>query len=126
MWTIAIHLLAGVLAAVSIWLLIRLRDEVREKIRIEENAEYIRDLQIRAIEQLRQEVAVLQNRILEIQHQEPPVTVSEPAELPEYPTAVSPCDNQDRSNPDIEGEPAAIAPTLVSPLNDDKHIFPSS
>lgn len=123
MWTVAIHLLAGVLAAVSIWLLIKIRDGVREKIRIEENAEYIRDLQIRAIDQLRQEVAALHNRILEVQHQEPPVTVSEPAELPEYPTAVSPCDNPDRSIPDIEGEPAAIAPTLISPLNDDKHIL---
>ena len=55
MWTVAIHLLAGVLAVVSIWLLIKLRDEVSERTRAEENAEYTRDAQIRVINQLRQE-----------------------------------------------------------------------
>ena len=53
MWIVAVYVLTGVLAAVSIWLLVRLRDEVSERISLEENAEYIRDLQARAIDQLR-------------------------------------------------------------------------
>ena len=67
MWTVAIHLLAGVLAVVSIWLLIKLRDEVSERTRAEENAEYTRDAQIRVINQLRQESKELleRNAVLE-------------------------------------------------------------
>ena len=120
MWAYA---LIGILAIATVWLSIRLHDEVGERIRVEENAEYTRDLQIRAIDQLRQEVAVLQNRILEMQHQEPPVTASQPTERPEYPTAVSTYDNPGLSIPDIKGEPAAITHALISPLNDDKHIL---
>lgn len=123
MWIVAVYVLTGVLAAVSIWLLVRLRDEVSGRIRLEENAEYIRDLQARAIDQLRQEVVVLQNRILEMQHQEPPSTACESTELPEAPDDVFPRNNPDCPIPDIKGEPIAIAPTLLSPFNDDEHIL---
>jgi len=123
MWIVAVYVLTGVLAAVSIWLLVRLRDEVSGRISLEENAEYIRDLQARAIDQLRQEVVVLQNRILEMQHQEPPSTACESTELPEAPDDVFPRNNPDCPIPDIKGEPIAIAPTLLSPFNDDEHIL---
>ena len=123
MWSVATYAFLGVLAAVSIWLLIRLREEVSERIRIEENAEYTRDLQIRAIDQLRQEITVLQNRILEMQPQEPSGTVCESTEFPEVPKDVFPRNNPDCSIPDIKGEPAATTPTFLSPLNDDKHIL---
>ena len=110
MWIVAVYVLTGVLAAVSIWLLVRLRDEVSGRISLEENAEYIRDLQARAIDQLRQEVVVLQNRILEMQHQEPPSTACESTELPEAPDDVFPRNNPDCPIPDIKGKPIAIAP----------------
>ena len=58
-----------------------------------------------------------------MQHQEPPSTACESTELPEAPDDVFPRNNPDCPIPDIKGEPIAIAPTLLSPFNDDEHIL---
>lgn len=59
MWSVATYACLGILAAVPIWLSIRLLDEINQRVRIEKDAEHDRDLRIRAICQLRQEIAHL-------------------------------------------------------------------
>lgn len=123
MWTVAVYALIGALATATVWLLMRLRDETSDRVRIEENAEYTRALQIRAINQLRQEIAGLRNRILDLQHQDPSSTACEPPEPPKEPMIASPSNNLGYSISDIKGEPAAAKTTFPSPYNDEKNIL---
>ena len=59
MWSVATYAFLGALATVFIWLSIRLLDEINQRVRVEKDAQHDKDLRIRAICQLRQEIAHL-------------------------------------------------------------------
>ena len=119
MWSVATYVFLGALVAISIWLSIKLLDEINQRARIEKDTEHDRDLRIRAICQLRQEIAHLKATLEAFTQEEDAqqtAPVHENVSTPSAPNGYNVPYREESHTVITEQTPPAINRQEVSPL----------